>query len=57
VRDEAGNILQIPNNLFFQKVFRVSNTKIQSLFELLEASGRRPAQVQMREPVAEGLPR
>ena len=56
VRDEAGNILQIPNNLFFQKVFRVSDTKIQSLFELLEASGRRPAQVRMREPATEGRP-
>jgi small-conductance mechanosensitive channel len=57
VRDEAGNILQIPNNLFFQKVFRVSDTKIRSVFELLEASGRKPAQVQMRAPVTEGRQR
>jgi small-conductance mechanosensitive channel len=57
VRDDAGNILQIPNNLFFQKVFRVSDTKIRSLFELLEASGRRPSQMQLREPATEGRPR
>ena len=56
VRDETGNILQIPNNLFFQKVFRVSDTKMRSVFELLEASGRKPPQVQMREPVTEGRP-
>jgi small-conductance mechanosensitive channel len=57
VRDEAGSILQIPNNLFFQKVFRVSDTKIRSVFELLEASGRRPPEVQLRQPVTERHPR
>ena len=56
VRDEAGNILQIPNNLFFQKVFRVSDTKIRSMFELLEASGRGPSDIPLRRPATEDRP-
>lgn len=39
VRDEAGGVLQIPNNLFFQKIFRVSDSRQQSLFELYESDG------------------
>jgi small-conductance mechanosensitive channel len=36
LRDEDGNLLQVPNNLFFQKMFRVSDRGKPSLFECLE---------------------
>lgn len=36
VRDETGCVLQIPNNLFFQKMFKVGDGGSRSLFELLE---------------------
>jgi small-conductance mechanosensitive channel len=36
VRDETGCVLQIPNNLFFQKIFKVGGGGSRSLFELLE---------------------
>ncbi|MBV8538320.1 MAG: mechanosensitive ion channel [Alphaproteobacteria bacterium] len=35
LREQSGTILQIPNNLFFQKMFRVTATE-QYLFEFLE---------------------
>jgi small-conductance mechanosensitive channel len=36
LRDEDGNLLQVPNNLFFQKMFRVSDRGKPSLFECME---------------------
>ncbi|MBO0741779.1 MAG: mechanosensitive ion channel family protein [Hyphomicrobiaceae bacterium] len=36
LRDEDGNLLQVPNNMFFQKMFRVSDRGKPSLFECLE---------------------
>jgi small-conductance mechanosensitive channel len=42
LRDENGNLLQVPNNLFFQKMFRVTDPGKPSLFESLE-SGRKEA--------------
>jgi small-conductance mechanosensitive channel len=36
LRDDGGSVLHIPNNLFFQKVFRVSDGSKRSLFEDLE---------------------
>jgi small-conductance mechanosensitive channel len=36
LRDADGNLLQVPNNLFFQKMFRVSDRGQPSLFECLE---------------------
>jgi len=36
LRDENGSMLHLPNNLFFQKVFRVSDSGKPSLFESLE---------------------
>jgi small-conductance mechanosensitive channel len=36
LRDEGGNVLQVPNNFFFQKMFRVDDDRKQSLFEILE---------------------
>src|SRR5215510_7104936 len=36
LRDADGNLLQVPNNLFFQKMFRVSDRGKPSLFECLE---------------------
>jgi small-conductance mechanosensitive channel len=35
LREDNGSVLQVPNNLFFQKAFRVSEGR-QSLFEALE---------------------
>ena len=35
LREESGSVIQIPNNLFFQKMFRVVGAE-QSAFELLE---------------------
>ncbi len=40
IREEGGSILQVPNNLFFQKVFRVSGDADPSFFKSLEGSGR-----------------
>ena len=40
LRDEDGNLLQVPNNLFFQKMFRVSDSGKPSLFEDLESERR-----------------
>ena len=36
LREESGSALFIPNNLFFQKMFRVSHDNEQHLFEFLE---------------------
>jgi small-conductance mechanosensitive channel len=36
LRDEDGNLLQVPNNMFFQKMFRVSDRGKPSLFECME---------------------
>ncbi len=43
LREEGGSVLQIPNNLFFQKIFRVSGSGEPSYFEYLESSGRAKA--------------
>lgn len=39
LREEGGSILQVPNNLFFQKMFRVSGSRIPSEFESFEEYG------------------
>jgi small-conductance mechanosensitive channel len=36
LREEGGSIVQIPNNLFFQKMFRVAGPRTQSMFESFE---------------------
>jgi small-conductance mechanosensitive channel len=36
LREEGGSLLHVPNNLFFQKIFRVSGSRELSQFELLE---------------------
>jgi small-conductance mechanosensitive channel len=38
LREQSGNIIQIPNNLFFQKMFRISGREDQSQFEAIERS-------------------
>jgi small-conductance mechanosensitive channel len=43
LREEGGGVLQIPNNFFFQKMFRVTDNSPQSLFELLENEDRAQA--------------
>jgi small-conductance mechanosensitive channel len=40
MREESGTILHVPNNLFFQKAFRVSSTAVPSVFESLESNAR-----------------
>jgi small-conductance mechanosensitive channel len=37
LREESGAVVQIPNNLFFQKMFRVRGNADRSLFEVLES--------------------
>jgi small-conductance mechanosensitive channel len=37
VREDGGALIQIPNNLFFQKMFRVTGRSDPSLFEVLES--------------------
>ncbi len=45
IREEGGSILQVPNNLFFQKVFRVSGGAEPSFFKSLHGNGRvKPAE-------------
>lgn len=40
LREDGGAVIQIPNNLFFQKIFRVTGSGGQSLFESLESEER-----------------
>ena len=42
LREEKGQVLQVPNNLLFQKIFRVTDVKMQSLFEELEHTDEEP---------------
>ena len=37
LRDERGFVLQVPNNTFFQKMFRVADSRKKSLFEIFES--------------------
>jgi len=37
VRESSGSVIHIPNNLFFQKMFRVTGGKDRSLFEEFES--------------------
>jgi small-conductance mechanosensitive channel len=37
VRENSGAVMQIPNNLFFQKMFRVSGNNTKTLFEEYES--------------------
>jgi small-conductance mechanosensitive channel len=36
LREDGGSVIQVPNNLFLQKMFRVGSGQ-RSLFEMLEA--------------------
>jgi small-conductance mechanosensitive channel len=36
LREESGSVIEVPNNLFFQKTFRVIDRREKSPFELLE---------------------
>jgi small-conductance mechanosensitive channel len=42
LREETGSVLHVPNNLFFQRVFRVSTSAARSLFESLESKQTAP---------------
>jgi small-conductance mechanosensitive channel len=37
IRDSSGAVIQIPNNLFFQKIFKVSGSTNKTLFEEYES--------------------
>jgi len=37
VRENSGAVIQIPNNLFFQKMFRVSGNSNKTMFEEYES--------------------
>lgn len=37
LREDGGSVIQVPNNLFFQKMFRVIGRNDPSLFEVLES--------------------
>lgn len=56
LREPTGATLQIPNNLFFQKIFRVSTSDAQYLFEFLEKSGRSVAPVAAERHAAPAAP-
>jgi len=43
LREDSGSLIQVPNNLFFQKMFRVVDGGERSLFETLETLETRPA--------------
>jgi small-conductance mechanosensitive channel len=43
LREDSGNVIQIPNNLFFQKIFRVADVAHKSPFERYEAQGNSTA--------------
>jgi len=45
VREESGALLHVPNNLFFQKIFRVSGSSELSHFELLESQDKKKAAI------------
>jgi small-conductance mechanosensitive channel len=42
LRETEGVILQIPNNMFFQKIFRVTESREQHLFEFLDGDSAAP---------------
>ncbi len=49
LREERGAILQVPNNLFFQKMFRVSDTSEQYPFEFLGQTDEAPSRMGTRQ--------
>jgi hypothetical protein len=55
LREASGATLQIPNNLFFQKMFRISASEEQYLFEFLEKGGCSVVPAE-RSPAREPMP-
>jgi small-conductance mechanosensitive channel len=53
LREGNNSVLQVPNNLFFQKAFRVSGSGEQSFFELLESKSSL-SPIQTGSPKEEG---
>ncbi len=47
VRENSGAVIQIPNNLFFQKMFRVSGNSNKTLFEEYESGTDRAEQARL----------
>jgi small-conductance mechanosensitive channel len=47
VRENGGAVIQIPNNLFFQKMFRVSGNSNKTLFEEYESRTDRVDQARL----------
>ena len=54
VRESSGAVIQIPNNLFFQKMFRVSGNSNKTLFEEYESGTDRAEQARLDPAVRPG---
>jgi small-conductance mechanosensitive channel len=57
LREESGSVLHIPNNLFFQRIFRVSGGHEQYLFEFLQQPDRAGAPQPVAAPAPVGAVR
>jgi small-conductance mechanosensitive channel len=53
LREDSGSVIQVPNNLFFQKMFRVTDGDERSLFERRES--RPGAAPRMREQLGTAM--
>jgi small-conductance mechanosensitive channel len=51
IRENSGSVIKIPNNLFFQKMFRVTGNSNRTLFEEYEARASTGPQVRPGRPV------
>jgi small-conductance mechanosensitive channel len=51
VRENNGSVIKIPNNLFFQKMFRVTGSSNRTLFEEYEARASAGSQARPGRPV------
>jgi small-conductance mechanosensitive channel len=56
VRESSGAVIQIPNNLFFQKMFRVSGSDTKTLFEEYESGSDLAKRAQL-DPSSSNVPR
>jgi len=55
VRESSASVIHIPNNLFFQKMFRVTGGRDRSLFEEFESDpGFTPATLRRADIVRPG---
>lgn len=52
LREDNGSVIRVPNNLFFQKMFRVVDSRQRNLFEVTKSTRNRPApsDLQFQDP-------